>query len=210
MTYALEEVAHVLKTARRAKGLSQRALSAKAGVTQAQISKIENAAVDLQLSNLIALARALDLELTLVPRRAVPAVQSIVRDANAAPALTAEAYTVLRMLQDATRQFSIRLPDTEAVPQLQSAIRALQSVPLTQMQIAALRKMAREAQRIAESLLSGVSYGGLAELGRLSQIAQEIHALRNNIAHAIPSAASAQPRPAYRLDDADDEDKSNG
>jgi len=45
---------------------------------QAQISKIENAAVDMQASTLIELARALDLEVMLVPRKQVPAVKSIV------------------------------------------------------------------------------------------------------------------------------------
>jgi transcriptional regulator with XRE-family HTH domain len=78
MTYELEDIARSLKAARLAKGLSQRALSAKTGMTQAHISKIENASVDLQLSSLIELARALDLELTLVPAKAVPAVRGIV------------------------------------------------------------------------------------------------------------------------------------
>ena len=60
-------------------GLSQRDLSTKSGVPQAQISKFENGTVDLRLSSLVALFRALGLELELVPRKSVPAVQSIVR-----------------------------------------------------------------------------------------------------------------------------------
>ncbi|MBI5121629.1 MAG: helix-turn-helix transcriptional regulator [Rhodospirillales bacterium] len=75
MTYELEDIARSLKAARLAKGLSQRALSAKTGLTQAHISKIENANVDLQLSNLIELARALDIELTLVPVKSIPALR---------------------------------------------------------------------------------------------------------------------------------------
>ena len=70
-----------LKVARKAKGISQRELSAKSGVPQSHISKIENGAVDLRLSSLIALARTLGFELELVPRKTVPAVQSIVRRA---------------------------------------------------------------------------------------------------------------------------------
>ena len=79
MNYATEHIASILKAARESKGLSQRALSAKSGVPQGHISKIENGAVDLRVSSLVALARVLDLELTFVPRMLVPAVQSIVR-----------------------------------------------------------------------------------------------------------------------------------
>ena len=43
------------------------------------VSKIENGAVDLRVSSLAELARALDLELTLVRRKTVPAVRSITR-----------------------------------------------------------------------------------------------------------------------------------
>lgn len=79
MNYTIKEIAGKLRAARQARGLSQRALSQMSGVPQGHISKIEKGAVDLRLSSLIELARVLDLELTLVPRKALPAVQSIVR-----------------------------------------------------------------------------------------------------------------------------------
>ncbi len=79
MPYVTDDIARTLKEARRNKGLSQRALSQKTGVPQSHISKIESGAVDLRLTSLIELARALDLDLVLVPRHALPAVQSIVR-----------------------------------------------------------------------------------------------------------------------------------
>lgn len=80
MTYQLEDIGNKLRAARTRKGLSQRELAAKTGLLQAQISKIENGASDLRLSSLIALSRALDLELELIPRRALPAVEALVRD----------------------------------------------------------------------------------------------------------------------------------
>ncbi len=80
MSYLNDKILKSLKGARKAKGLSQRELSMKSGVPQSHISKIENGAVDLRVSSLVALARTLDLELELVPRKAVPAVQSIVRE----------------------------------------------------------------------------------------------------------------------------------
>lgn len=82
MNYATEHIASALKAARERKGISQRELSAKSGVPQGHISKIENGAVNLRVSSLVILARVLDLELTLVPRKAVPAVQSIVRSSE--------------------------------------------------------------------------------------------------------------------------------
>ena len=79
--HATEHVTSALRAARAARGLSQRELSVNSAVPQGHISRIENGAVDLRLSNLVALARALDLELMLVPRQAVPAVRSVARSA---------------------------------------------------------------------------------------------------------------------------------
>ena len=79
MVYSTENMARELKTARVAKGLSQRALSERAGVPQSHISKIEGGGVDLRHSSLVEIARALDLEVTLVPRKHLSAVRSITR-----------------------------------------------------------------------------------------------------------------------------------
>src|SRR5690606_6170540 len=79
MSYATEDIIKTLKEAREAKGLSQRVLSARTGVPQSHISKIESGGTDIRLSSLIELARVLDLELKLVPRKAVPAVETVVR-----------------------------------------------------------------------------------------------------------------------------------
>lgn len=77
--HATEGVAEALRAAREAKGLSQRALGERAGAPQSHISKVENGLVDLRVSSLVAIARAVDLELVLVPRRSVPAVDSVAR-----------------------------------------------------------------------------------------------------------------------------------
>ncbi len=82
MPYDVERLAQALKAARLAKGLSQRALAQASGLPQSHISNIERGAVDLRVSSLIQLARHLDLELTLVPRHAVPAVNAIVRSSG--------------------------------------------------------------------------------------------------------------------------------
>lgn len=79
MDYTIEHFAYMLRDSRKAQGMSQRALSAKAGIPQSHISKIENGAVDLRLSSLVELARVLNLELELVPRNSVSAVRAIAR-----------------------------------------------------------------------------------------------------------------------------------
>lgn len=79
MDYIFEHFSNRLREARIAKDLSQRELSKLAGVPQSHISRIESNQVDLRLSSLTAIANALGLEVTLVPRKAMPAVQSIVR-----------------------------------------------------------------------------------------------------------------------------------
>jgi transcriptional regulator with XRE-family HTH domain len=77
MQMVTEPIAEALREARRGRGLSQHALSRLTGVPQSHISRIESGAVDLRLSSLIELARTLDLEVVVVPRRSVGAVQSI-------------------------------------------------------------------------------------------------------------------------------------
>lgn len=82
MSYLLEKIASQLKLAREEKGLSQRALAQLTGVQQSHISKIESGSVDIRLSSLVAISRALELELELVPKQALPAVQALVRSAH--------------------------------------------------------------------------------------------------------------------------------
>jgi transcriptional regulator with XRE-family HTH domain len=79
MNYETSEISERLKAHRVNRGLSQRQLSELSGVPQAQISKLENGQADVRISTLVSIARALKLELELVPRKNLPAVQSLVR-----------------------------------------------------------------------------------------------------------------------------------
>lgn len=79
MSYLLEKTAGRLRQAREDRGLTQRALAQLTGVPQSHISKIESGAVDIRLSSLVAISRALELELELVPKQALPAVQALIR-----------------------------------------------------------------------------------------------------------------------------------
>ena len=79
MKPSLEPLTAILRAARETRGLTQRELGDRVGLPQSHVSKIENSAVDLQLSSLIEIARALDLELTLVPRTLLPAIRALQR-----------------------------------------------------------------------------------------------------------------------------------
>ncbi len=77
MILKIEHIAKKLRKARKAKQLSQRALSQKISLPQSHISNIEQGKVDLKTSSLVELARVLDLELMLIPRKMVTTVQGI-------------------------------------------------------------------------------------------------------------------------------------
>ena len=81
MGYLTQYLSEELKKSRENQGLSQRELSTKSGVPQSHISKIENNQVDLRVSSLITIARVLDLELALVPRKYLSAVHAITDNA---------------------------------------------------------------------------------------------------------------------------------
>ena len=78
----ITDITQALKGARQGKGLSQRALGARVGLPQAHISKIENGATDIRLSTLIELARALDLEVELIPRSVTAHLRTILLAAD--------------------------------------------------------------------------------------------------------------------------------
>jgi predicted transcriptional regulator len=85
MIDALEYLSKTLKQTRKDQKLSQRTLSLKTGIPQPQISRIENAGVDLYSSNLVEMARALELEVMLVPRKQIRAVSALIQgEQNAA------------------------------------------------------------------------------------------------------------------------------
>ncbi|MGL5047548.1 MAG: helix-turn-helix domain-containing protein [Shewanella sp.] len=84
MSYVTEQILQSLREARVRKGFSQRELSARSGVPQSHISKIESGGVDLRISSLISLARVLDLELFVAPKKSVPAIKSIIRSGQGA------------------------------------------------------------------------------------------------------------------------------
>jgi len=199
MDYGIEDIAKAFKAARERKGLTQRALAAKTGVPQAHISNIEKGAVDLRLSSAIELARALDLELTLIPRKAVSAVRSIAKSAERerAPQSIA-AIKELRRLRQVIARFEEDAEASKEIAQIEGALRELERFPLRPSQLRLVRETS-EALRSAKVSSDAKD--------TLRMVLARLRLLRNQAAHA-----SAEPiesdvvRPAYTLEEEEDDD----
>lgn len=188
--YATEHVSAALKAARETKGLTQRALSKLAGVPQAHISKIEANAVDLRLSSLLTLAHALNLELSLVPRKAVPAVQSLTRSVGTN-------FAIPQISKDLARanQAAVRLQEAFRSPELDQLREKLADIIRLQAALADT-DAARAIRKAIEAIHSGDDAKAMrAALKRITE-------LRNAIVHNQPITDDT-PRPAYRLEDDD-------
>lgn len=202
MSYLNDQILSSLKKARKAKGLSQRELSAKSGVPQSHISKIENGAVDLRVSSLVALARTLDLELVLVPRKTVPAVQSIVRKT-----MNTDLMSTQRRAQEAMEKYKetinalshagkIHLPQKE-LDKLRLNIQDI-SLSLPKINAAQIKAIVSNRIAIEEALNSGYT-------DKIKKAVNEIGAIRNKLAHSKLENIAAS-LPAYSLDnEVDDE-----
>ncbi len=199
MSYATEHIASTLKAARENKGLSQRELSAKSGVPQGHISRIENGAVDLRVSSLVTLARVLDLELVLVPRRSVSAVKSIVRSSGqSAPPVgesARQARKELARLQNAISLLPTKLLSKIELEQFQRQARELQHFRLSQSDIETIRN----ASQAAKAFMNNPE-----DLNVARQTFSKFRELQNALAQSRRNASEIEPvRPAYSLDEDD-------
>lgn len=200
MNHATEYIAKRLKATRLSKLLSQRRLGELAGVPQSHISKIENGGVDLRVSSLVELARVLDLELTLVPRKAVSAVNAIVRSTERSSSFgrgqTSATIKELKRLYDRVSEISVNDPTIESVSRLQRQVRDLQRFQVSIPDNNALSKIYQwmnQAQMNAEDL-DDVSRKAL----------KEILLLRNETLHGVSNMPQMEPpRPAYALEEDD-------
>jgi HTH-type transcriptional regulator / antitoxin HipB len=73
------ELREHIKEARVHRGWGQRELGAQIGLPQPHISGIESGEIVPRFDTLLEIVRVLDLDLLLVPRSLVPAVQSLIR-----------------------------------------------------------------------------------------------------------------------------------
>lgn len=91
---------NVLADARKARAWSQRELAAKLEMRQSQISDIEAGKRDIRISTFVEIARSLGLELVLVPRRLLPAVQYVLQSGEAASSQNEEETSMYEAWQE--------------------------------------------------------------------------------------------------------------
>jgi len=219
-----------LKQARENKGLSQRALGTRIAVPQSHISKIESGKVDIKASSLIEFARALDLEIMLVPRSLVPAVEALSRPPQARTETAIgvaraqqpdEAKSVLRarrslehLQKDALRIIRTfgQLPE---ITRLSEAARALDHMKLTpeyaDQALQALKEINLRSQALKQTPSALNTMSSLFKsddfnraLQAASQAADKLRNVRNALAHGA-SESPTRSLPAYRLSDGDDD-----
>jgi len=199
MSYTIEYIGSALKAAREARELSQRALSEKAGVPQSHISKIENGAVDLRVSSLVALGRVLDLELMLVPRKATSAVQSIARaSAENTPVsddTTRQTFKELKRLQDNVASLKQLHPAVPELTQIQRQVRELQQFRIPRHDLEVLRHVSETVKAFKDNT---------ANLNAIRDAFSQLRIMRNALAHGLGDSPESEPvRPAYSLDEDD-------
>lgn len=73
----VQQLALQLRDLRKDRAISQRELAERIGLTQTQVSRFEGGRADLRLSSLVEISRGLGVEVMLVPRRRVPAVEAL-------------------------------------------------------------------------------------------------------------------------------------
>lgn len=220
MAYLVENIAQELKAARNKKGLSQRELGAKVGVPQSHISKIENGAVDLKTSSLIELARALDLELMLVPRALTPAVQGLQRgltsrERSPSQTLVESAAKDLERTRKAAQQLTRFFPDARELQELANTIKDLQNRRLAASPAEQIRKLLEQieapiqaiksmqkTQDPIEPITSDQEF--LKSVSQINRVTRDLRHLRNALAHGL-SPSPQVPLPVYRLDEDDND-----
>ncbi len=197
MTYTTEHITQTLKRAREAQALSQRTLGTQAGVPQGHISKIENGAVDLRISSLVELARVLGLEVMLVPRKSVSAVQALVRNTGGLGEGPApKAPRELGRLQGRIANLVQKHPTVHEVAQLHRQANELAHVRIPQDHLAVIRAVEDLVEEYSSDSMRTVS---------LVEAFERIRRLRNKLAHGVEAQQDdPQVRPAYRLDEDED------
>ena len=79
-TYLIKPLLNQLAGARKARRLSQAAVSQKLGFPQSYLSALENGKHDIRLTTFVELARFLDLEVALIPRQLGPQLRQLMTE----------------------------------------------------------------------------------------------------------------------------------
>ena len=195
MAYKTEHITQQLRTAREGQKISQRELSARSGLTQSHISQIERGTMEPGLGSLVDVARSLDLEIVLVPKKLMPAVRHIL--ASASPSndvVTSEQRKLVGRLERWFSQYSDGLGTASDADAFRDSLALLRHLPLTADELAVLGSA---AARLDNFLVEKMSRQEMRQVGL------QIRQLRNAAAHR--SRDDTIPRSAYALDEDGDD-----
>ncbi len=195
MGYKSEDLIREIRDRRTDAGISQRALAARSGLTQAHISQIETGTLEPGLSSFIDMARALDLEIMLVPKKFLPAVQGILRQTSTEQSTPQDGEAALREIGRGERLVikQKQLYGSSAdLDRIADALRFLRHAPLRKPDLQIVTGAINKLRRYQASPQSK---------DIVAAIATDLQQLRNRVVHS-PSEA---PRPAYAIDDEDDD-----
>lgn len=199
MSYASDDMIALLRAARLAQGLTQRELGARVGSPQSYVARLEAGGTDPKMSSLVEIARALDLDLKLVPRQAVPVVDAALR-ANSLGQLPGDATSraVMTIRNFLTRLDGLSHLDEKTRGTLVNELADLELLRYADFDYQALQAALRPMNRVLEK----VEGGGTVDENwprRLRDTREKLKNLRNLMAHARPEAR----RSAFALDDDD-------
>jgi transcriptional regulator with XRE-family HTH domain len=186
--YKSEDLIRQTRDRRTAVGISQRALSTRSGLTQGHISQIETGMLEPGLSSFIDMARALDLEVVLVPKKLLPAVQGVLRQTPALQAGEAALREIARGERLVIKQKHLHGSSAD-LDRIADSLRFLRQVPL--------RKP--ELQIVRNAIDTLRQYQATPQSRDVAGIAADLQQLRNRVAHN-PSEA---PRSVYAVEDDD-------
>ncbi|KUM27535.1 hypothetical protein AU467_16675 [Mesorhizobium loti] len=195
MAYQSENLVAQAREIREASGVSQRALSERAGLTQSHISQIESGKMEPGLSSFVDLTRALDLEVMLVPKKLVSAVLGLIK-VQATPDMHIHAGQPndkrFARAERLVKKMKHLYGSSADLDRIEETLRFLRRVSLEDQEMQLVRELIARLERYQAS-------DQAAPIVR--DIAQNLQRLRNSIAHR----ATPEPRPAYSLDDGGDD-----
>jgi len=191
MSYVAEDIVRALRDARETAGMSQRALSAKAGLSQSHISQIESGALEPGLSKLVDIARALDLELVLVPRKMMPAISSLTTTTRLERESPSYALSEIERAERLVKKLRSKSGSSAAIDRMLEALRYFRHAPIKPADLRLISEGADQLRR---------QPSGSDNAPLLKNVAYEWVMLRNRLAHG----PSEEPRPAYSGEEEDD------
>jgi transcriptional regulator with XRE-family HTH domain len=195
MAYKTEHITQQLRAAREGQKVSQRELSARSGLTQSHISQIERGTMEPGLASLVDVARALDLEIVLAPKKLMPAIRNILESTSASGDMpTSDQRKLVGRLERWFAQFKDAFGAASEADTFKDSLALLRHLPLPAEELDRLKEAADRLDRWQTDPPSRQE---------LNKIAHAVRQLRHAAVHR--DRDDAVPRSAYALEEEDDD-----